>query len=59
LRESFCIAVIGHEGWNNAPDAEVPFALAVSFEALNTNISIYTEIAQIQVPLEVEAEITL
>jgi len=34
LRESFCIAVVGHQGWNNDPDASVPYSLVVSFEAI-------------------------
>jgi hypothetical protein len=54
LRESFCIGIVGHEGWNNDPEADVPYALVVSFEALDTNVSIYTEIANVQVPIEVE-----
>jgi hypothetical protein len=59
LRESFCIAVVGHEGWNNDPNADVPYALVISFEALNTNIPIYTEIASVQVPVEFEVEVTV
>jgi hypothetical protein len=59
LRESFCIAVVGHEGWNNDPNADVPYALVISFETLKTNIPIYTEIASVQVPVEVEVEVTV
>jgi Subtilase family len=59
LRESFCIAVVGHEGWNNDPNATVPYALVVSFEAVDTNIPIYTSIANVQVPVEVESEISI
>ncbi len=54
LRETFCIAVVGHEGWNNDPDAEVPYSLVVSFEALEPEIPVYTAIAEAQVPIEVE-----
>ncbi|MBP0016763.1 MAG: S8 family peptidase [Cyanobacteria bacterium SBLK] len=57
LRESFCIAVIGHEGWNNDPFAEVPYYLVVSFESLNKEVPIYTEIANVQIELETEIEI--
>jgi hypothetical protein len=59
LRETFCIAVVGHEGWNNGPDAEVPYSLVVSFEALEPEIPVYTEIskAEIQVPIEVEEKV--
>jgi Subtilase family len=59
LRESFCIAVVGHEGWNNDPDATVPYALVVSFEALDATIPIYTSIASVQVPIEVETEVSV
>jgi Subtilase family len=64
LRESFCIAVVGHEGWNNDPNATVPYALVVSFEAVDTNIPIYTSIATVQVsnqkvPNQVETEISI
>ncbi len=59
LRESFCIAVVGHEGWNNDPSATVPYALVVSFEAVDTNIPIYTSIAKIQVPTQVETEVPI
>lgn len=59
LRESFCIAVVGHEGWNNDPNATVPYALVVSFEAVDTNIPIYTSIAKVQVPTQVETEISI
>ena len=59
LRESFCIAVVGHEGWNNDPNATVPYALVVSFEAVDTNIPIYTSIANVQVPVEVESKISI
>ena len=52
LREAFCIAVVGHEGWNNDPHADVPYSLVVSFEALETNISIYNPVKN-----EVEIEI--
>jgi Subtilase family len=59
LRDSFCIAVVGHEGWNNDPNATVPYALVVSFEAVDTNIPIYTSIANAQIPVKVETEISL
>ncbi|MCA6595418.1 MAG: S8 family peptidase [Pseudanabaena sp. M165S2SP1A06QC] len=59
LRESFCIAIVGHEGWNNDPNADVPYALVVSFETVDTNIPIYTAIANIQVPIQVESEVSV
>jgi hypothetical protein len=49
LRESFCIAVVGHQGWNNDPEAQAPYSLVVSFEAIQSNIPIYALFAEIQV----------
>ncbi|MBD3560784.1 S8 family peptidase, partial [Planktothrix sp. FACHB-1355] len=40
LREGFCISVVGHAGWNQDTNAEVPFALVVSFEAVNSSIDV-------------------
>jgi len=48
LREYFCIAVVGHPGWNNEPDASVPYSLVVSFEAIQANVPIYQEISLAQ-----------
>lgn len=48
LRESFCIAVVGHQGWNNDPYASVPYSLVVSFEAIQANVQIYREISLAQ-----------
>jgi Subtilase family len=59
LRESFCIAVVGHEGWNNDPNAAIPYALAVTFEATEISVPIYAEIASIQVPVQVETEVSI
>jgi len=56
LREAFCIAVVGHEGWNNNPEDEVPFVMAVSFEAVETNVPIYAQFVEAQVPIEIETE---
>ncbi len=51
LRDAFCIAVRGHEGWGASFKAK--YALAVSFEALNQDISIYEPIRTL---IEVEIE---
>lgn len=59
LREAFCIAVVGHEGWNNDPDATVPYSLVVSFEALEANIPIYTTFVEAQVQLEVNQQVAI
>jgi Subtilase family len=60
LREAFCIAVVGHEGWNNAPDAEAPYSLVISFEALASNIPIYAPFVQAQqVAIELEQQVQI
>jgi hypothetical protein len=56
LREAFCIAVVGHEGWNNDPFAEVPYSLVVSFEAIQADIPIYTPMVEAQIETEVQTE---
>ncbi len=59
LREAFCIAVVGHEGWNNDPDAEAPYSLVISFEALASNIPIYTPFVQAQVEIELDQQVEI
>ena len=59
LTEAFCIAVVGHEGWNKDPDATVPYSLVVSFEAVEANIPIYAALVEAQVELEVEQEVEI
>lgn len=57
LTDAFCIAVVGHEGWNNDPDAEVPYSLVVSFEAVGVNIPIYTAVSEAQAQIEVTQQV--
>jgi hypothetical protein len=59
LTEAFCIAVVGHEGWNNDPNTEAPYSLVVSFEALESNIPIYAALVEAQVEIEVEEQIEI
>jgi hypothetical protein len=59
LRDAFCIAVVGHEGWNNDPDATAPYSLVVSFEAVEASIPIYAPFVEAQVELEVEQQIEI
>jgi len=56
LTEAFSIAVVGHEGWNNDPFAEVPYSLVVSFEAIQADIPIYTPMVEAQIETEVQTE---
>ncbi|GAX89090.1 hypothetical protein EFBL_0704 [Effusibacillus lacus] len=55
-REAFYIAVIGHLGWNRDMNATVPYALAVSFEAINEDVEIYQPIA-IENEINIKVEI--
>ena len=59
LREGFCIAVVGHEGWNKNSEATVPYSLVVSFEAVNSKILIYDAFVQVQQPLQVQQEVRM
>ncbi len=59
LREAFCISVVGHEGWNSDPDASVPYSLVISFEAINTEIPVYSAIAEAQVEIEIQEQIKI
>lgn len=55
LPEHFCIAVVGHEGWNHDPDATAQYCLAVTLEIQGQEIPIY-DLLRVSVQ-ELEAEI--
>lgn len=61
LPVDFCIAVVGHAGWDKDPDAYAKYALVVTFEAINQDLEIYERVAasvNALVPIqEIEAEI--
>lgn len=44
LPTDFCIAVIGHQGWDKHPDATANYSLVISFEAVNNDLEIYSNI---------------
>jgi hypothetical protein len=56
LREGFCIAVLGHEGWNKDPESTIPYSLVVSFEAINSEVPIYGPFAEVQQPVQVQQQ---
>ena len=56
LTESFCIGVVGHTGWNKDLKSQLPYSIAVSFEALNKDIEIYNSI-RIENPIEVKLKV--
>ena len=45
LPVDFCIAVVGHSGWDKDPDAYAKYSLVVTFEAISEQIEIYEEIS--------------
>lgn len=65
LPDQFCIAVRGHQGWNHDPDSVARYVLAVTFEVLGGEISIYDSLrvavgelqAQTEVEVEMEVEV--
>lgn len=60
LPDHFCIAVVGHQGWSHDPDSTARYALAVTFEILGGEITIYeplrAAIAELQTQTEAEIE---
>jgi hypothetical protein len=60
LPDHFCIAVVGHQGWSHDPDSAARYALAVTFEILGQEISIYeplrTAVIELQAQVETEIE---
>ena len=59
LTQAFCIAVVGHEGWNNDPDAEAPYSLVISFEAIASDIPLYAPFVEAQVEIELEPQVEI
>lgn len=60
LPDDFCIAVRGHRGWSRDPEAGARYVMAVSFEIVGQEISIYeplrVAVQELQVELEAEVE---
>ncbi|ARK40571.1 protease [Burkholderia pseudomallei] len=60
LPDHFCIAVVGHQGWSHDPDSTARYVLAVTFEILGSEITIYeplrAAIAELQAQTEAEIE---
>jgi hypothetical protein len=59
LPQDLCIAVRGHRGWSRDPEAAARYALAVSFEIVSQEISIYEPLrtAVLELQAEVEAQV--
>ena len=69
LPPDFCVAVVGHPGWNPSPEAVAKYALAVSIEAVDEDLRVYQPIRvavesqvrvatreRIEVPVDNESE---
>lgn len=63
LPDDFCIAVIGHRGWSCDPDSTASYALAVTFEILGHEITIYeplrAAVLELQTQVETRAEVEI
>jgi hypothetical protein len=59
LPEHFCIAVVGHPGWDQRPDATARYCLCVTIELLQGSVgelNLYNEIEALNVELPLEIE---
>jgi Subtilase family len=59
LPDSFCIAVVGHEGWSRDPASSARYSIAVGFEVIGKEIPIYEDlrVAVEELQAEIEAEV--
>jgi hypothetical protein len=60
LPKHFCIAVVGHPGWDQRPDASARYCLCVTIELLQGSVGelgLYHEIEALNVGLPVEVEL--
>lgn len=61
LPDHFCIAVVGHQGWSHDPDSTARYVLAVTFEILGREITIYeplrAAIAELQAETRSEIDV--
>lgn len=44
LPTDFCIAVVGHPGWDRRADADAPYALCVTFEVMAGDIDLHADV---------------
>lgn len=57
LPPDFCIAVVGHPGWDPSPETKAKYSLVVSFEAVNNDLRVYQPIrAALEAQVRVEAQ---
>lgn len=56
LGQEFCVAVTAHQGWDNNPETEIPYAIAVSFESINKDVEVYESI-RVENEVEIREEV--
>ena len=56
LTDSFCIGVVGHTGWDKDLKSEMPYSIAVSFEAINKDVELYNEI-RVENAIEIQVDV--
>jgi hypothetical protein len=56
LPDHFCIAVVGHQGWSHDPDSVARYVLAVTFEVVGQEISIYEPLRAAVIELQAEID---
>jgi hypothetical protein len=58
LPKELCIAIVGHKGWEKDIKKEVPYAITVSFEVLNSEINLY-EMISVENEIRSEIQVTV
>jgi len=56
LPDHFCIAVVGHQGWSHDPDSVARYVLAVTFEVVGQEISIYEPLRAAVIELQAQID---
>ena len=59
LPDEFCIAVIGHKGWETKTSSEVPYALTISFEVLDAEneIQLYQLVQAVNIEVGIQTAV--
>ncbi|WP_342330785.1 S8 family peptidase [Pedobacter sp. FW305-3-2-15-E-R2A2] len=57
LPSELSFAVIGHKGWENDLNQEVPYAFVVSFEILHSEVEIYDIMQQVNIEVPIQARV--
>ena len=58
LPDQFCIAVVGHPGWDQSPNTTAKYSLVVTLEAVDEDMLVYQEIrAAVEAEVDIEQRI--